>query len=159
MTTEFCNVTDNTNTTCQSNCEQPDSGGSGGDVQSRIIGYYEAWNVNKTCIGMPLSQIPVNALTHLHFSFLSINPGDFKIVPMEGIEESLLSEFTALKSQNSGLKCIASVGGWTFSDNGTVTQPLFGEIAGDATNRANFITNLLDFMRQYAFDGVDFDWE
>lgn len=52
LTEEFCNKTGNTNTTCQSNCDQPGSGASGGDVQSRIIGYYEGWNANKDCIGM-----------------------------------------------------------------------------------------------------------
>lgn len=78
---------------------------------------------------------------------------------MDGVDESLLTKFTGVKSRNSGLKTIISVGGWSFNDNDTVTQPIFAEIAGSATNRATFIQNLLAFMRQYAFDGVDFDWE
>lgn len=77
---------------------------------------------------------------------------------MDGVDESVLQKFTGVKSRNSGLKTIVSIGGWTFSDNGTATQPLFGEICASAANRATFITNLLDFVRQYAFDGVDFDW-
>jgi chitinase len=77
---------------------------------------------------------------------------------MDGVDESLLSEFTGVKSKNSGLKTIISIGGWTFSDNGTATQPLFGEIVSSSSNRSKFIQNLLSFMRQYAFDGVDFDW-
>ncbi|TGJ83235.1 hypothetical protein E0Z10_g5519 [Xylaria hypoxylon] len=41
VTDEFCQKG------CQSNCEQPTSSGkSGGDVQSRIIGYYEGWSFN-----------------------------------------------------------------------------------------------------------------
>jgi chitinase len=48
--------------------------------------------------------------------------------------------------------------GQTFSDNGTITQPIFGEIAGNAGNRAKFINNLLNFMQNYGFDGVDMDW-
>lgn len=43
---EFCS------SKCQSNCAQPGSGGSGGNVQNRIIGYYEAWNVESKCAGM-----------------------------------------------------------------------------------------------------------
>lgn len=77
---------------------------------------------------------------------------------MDGVTETVLQDFTSVKKKNSGLKTIVSIGGWTFSDNGTATQPLFGEICASAANRATFITNLLDFMRQYAFDGVDFDW-
>ncbi|KAF1818481.1 glycoside hydrolase family 18 protein [Dissoconium aciculare CBS 342.82] len=41
----------------------------------------------------------------------------------------------------------------------TATQAVFSSICSTAKNRANFIDNLLSFMRQYAFDGVDFDWE
>jgi hypothetical protein len=37
---------------CQSNCDQPGSGASGGDVQQRIIGYYEAWKNDQACAGM-----------------------------------------------------------------------------------------------------------
>ncbi|KAI1412614.1 glycosyl hydrolases family 18-domain-containing protein [Hypoxylon sp. FL1857] len=156
---EFCAETDNVNTTCQSNCDQPGSGASGGDVQKRIIGYYETWVANRICNGMAINQIPVNALTHLHFSFAYITPGSFLVIPMDGVDESVLQDFAGIKSKNSGLKTIVSIGGWTFSDNGTTTQPLFGEICASSSNRKTFITNLLDFMRQYAFDGVDFDWE
>ncbi|KAI8631028.1 carbohydrate-binding module family 18 [Xylariaceae sp. FL1651] len=150
LSEEFCKETNNANTTCQSNCEQPGSGASGGNVQKRIIGYYEAWAIN---------QIPVNALTHLHFAFAYITPGSLQVVPMDGVDETVLQDFTSIKRKNSGLKTVVSIGGWTFSDNGTATQPLFGEICSSAANRATFIGNLLDFMRQYAFDGVDFDWE
>jgi chitinase len=37
---------------CQSNCNQPGSGASGGDVQSRVIGYYEAWAHDRDCQSM-----------------------------------------------------------------------------------------------------------
>lgn len=52
MTPDFCAVTDNVNTTCQSGCAQPGSGSSGGNVQSRVIGYYEAWVASRACNGM-----------------------------------------------------------------------------------------------------------
>ena len=57
MTEEFCG------NKCQSNCDQPGSGGSGGDVQSRIIGYYEAWAHDRTCSGMTFDNIPAGSLT------------------------------------------------------------------------------------------------
>jgi GH18 family chitinase len=31
-------------------------------------------------------------------------------------------------------------------------------MVGTRQNRATFIANLMAFLRQYAFDGVDFDW-
>ncbi|KAI0905820.1 glycosyl hydrolases family 18-domain-containing protein [Ustulina deusta] len=159
-TDEFCAKTDNANTTCQSNCDQPSSGASAGDVQSRIIGYYEAWNWQKNCIGMQLKDIPVSSITHLHYAFAYVAPGSYQITTMDDtVPRELFSQFAGLKTQNPDLKIIVSLGGWTFNDNDTITQPVFGDIAGSSANRAKFIDNLLDFMQNYGFDGIDFDWE
>ena len=76
--------------------------------------------------------------------------------------ESLFAQTTDiknLKSRSSGLQVFVSIGGWTFSDNGTATQPVFPEIAGDAGKRQKFANNLVSFMTRYGFDGVDIDWE
>lgn len=114
MTDEFCATTDNVNTTCQSNCDQPGSGSSGGDVQSRLIGYYEAWNWAKNCVGMKLQDIPVSSITHLHYAFAYITPDDYQISPMDNtVPNELFSQITALKSQNPDLKVIVSIGGWS----------------------------------------------
>lgn len=78
---------------------------------------------------------------------------------MDGVPADLFEQVTALKSQNSGIKMIVSIGGWSFTDNGTTTQPVFTAIVSSAANRATFISNLFAFMTQYAFDGCDFDWE
>ena len=159
MTSDFCAKTNNPNTTCQSNCDQPGSGASGGDVQSRIIGYYEAWNYQKNCIGMRIQDIPVGSITHLHFAFGYIDPATFEVVPMDGLPSDLFSQLTALKSRNPSLKTIVSLGGWTFNDNGTTTQPVFSNIVSSASSRSKFINNLQSFLQNFGFDGVDFDWE
>lgn len=52
MTEEFCKETDDEETSCQSNCDQPGSGGSKSDVRKRVIGYYEAWVHERSCNGM-----------------------------------------------------------------------------------------------------------
>lgn len=103
-------------------------------------------------------DIPVGGLTHLHFAFGYITPDSFDVAPMDGLQPSLFSDLTDLKQKNSGLKAIVALGGWTFTDDGTATQPVFSNIVSSASNRAKFITNLLSFLREYAFDGVDFDW-
>lgn len=43
-------------------------------------------------------------------------------------------------------------------DNGTATQPVFGEISSSASNRQKFADNVVKFMNQYGFDGLDIDW-
>ncbi|KAK3168025.1 hypothetical protein OEA41_004471 [Lepraria neglecta] len=72
---------------------------------------------------------------------------------------SLFQDTANLKSVKPDLKIFISVGGWSFSDNGTVTQPLYSEIAADAGKRQTFANNVVHFMRQYGFDGLDIDWE
>jgi chitinase len=77
---------------------------------------------------------------------------------MDSLPVSLFSDLTDMKKKNSGLKAIVALGGWTFNDNGTTTQPVFSSMVSTQQNRATFITNLLSFLREFAFDGVDFDW-
>jgi len=52
MTPDFCAGPIGETPGCQSNCDQPGSGASGGDVQSRIIGYYASWAHSSSCQGM-----------------------------------------------------------------------------------------------------------
>lgn len=76
--------------------------------------------------------------------------------------ESLFMETAdvrTLKSGNLDLQVFASIGGWTFSDNNTKTQPVFGNIAKNEGNRQKFADNVVSFMKEYGFDGVDIDWE
>lgn len=76
--------------------------------------------------------------------------------------ESLFMETAdvrTLKSGNLDLQVFASIGGWTFSDNNTKTQSVFGNIAKDEGNRRTFADNVVSFMREFGFDGVDIDWE
>ena len=68
------------------------------------------------------------------------------------------ADVRSLKSGNSQLEVFVSIGGWTFSDNDTATQPVLGEIASSESNRQKFADNLVSFMQNYGFDGVDVDW-
>lgn len=77
---------------------------------------------------------------------------------MDDLPASLFSYLTALKARNRGLKAIISLGGLTFNDNGTSTQPVFSSMVSSAANRKRFINNLFTFMNHDGFDGVDFDW-
>jgi chitinase len=45
-----------------------------------------------------------------------------------------------------------------FNQNGTDTQYSFGNMAASSETRMSFALNLAKFMREYGFDGVDFDW-
>ncbi|MBE3047070.1 glycoside hydrolase family 18 protein [Candidatus Bathyarchaeota archaeon] len=106
---------------------------------------------------MGFDRIPVGALSHAYFSFGYITPGDFMLAPMDDLPKDLFSEFTDIKRNNPSLKTVIALGGWTFNDNDTATQPVFHDLTSTPESRATFITNLFSFMRKYGFDGVDFD--
>jgi len=73
--------------------------------------------------------------------------------------ETTISQITNLKQRAPGLKIWISIGGWTFSDNGTKTQPVWGDLASTQVKRTQFTNNLYKFMKHWGFDGVDLDWE
>ncbi|KAI1452077.1 glycoside hydrolase family 18 protein [Annulohypoxylon moriforme] len=164
-TAEFCDP----GSGCQSNCGNPSSPGSGGNVRSQIIGYYESWRAYAdTCGSLKPADIPVSALDMVNFAFAYIDPRSLDIIPMvdengSSLSQSeaakLYSEVTAAKLRNPKAGVWLAIGGWTFSDNNTEFQPVFGQIASSGTARQEFARNLVNFMSEYGFDGVDIDWE
>ncbi|KAJ6071566.1 hypothetical protein N7499_009580, partial [Penicillium canescens] len=148
---------------CQSNCvlhPKPPSGSPTKQALSKVIGYYEAWADRSNCHQTSPRDLPLDALTHLNYAFAYISPGTFKIMTMDAATPvSLFDDVAALKLTNPDLKIYVSIGGWTFSDNNTETQAVFGDIAKSSKNRATFAKNVMAFLDEYGFDGVDLDWE
>ncbi|KAK8103189.1 glycoside hydrolase family 18 protein [Apiospora sp. TS-2023a] len=152
---EFCGLG------CQSNCGKPSIPESEerGDVRDLIIGYYESWKAyGSECGTMDPSQIPVEALDQVNFAFVYILPDTYDLYPM-GKDDSTLKRVTDAKTRNPEAKIWLSVGGWSFNDNGTSTQPVFSDIASTSENSARFADKVVSFMNQYGFDGIDIDWE
>lgn len=101
----------------------------------------------------------VNALTHVNYAFAFIHPTSFLITTMDALTPgSLFNDFADLKIKKPSIKIWLSLGGWTFSDDGTPTQPVFGNIARNSLYRKAFASNLLGFLNEFGFDGVDIDW-
>jgi len=80
-------------------------------------------------------------------------------MPGTDIDGDILTQILTMKSQNPNVKMMISLGGWSFTDNGTDTQPVYSDMVSTTAKRAKFIDNLFSFLMQYGFDGVDFDWE
>lgn len=141
-----------------------------------MIGYWEAWNENSNCHARAPSDLPcksqlhvrlpagtdtsaVDVLTHLNYAFAYLDPDTLKITTMDArTPASTLDDFAAVKTINPDIKLFVSIGGWTFSDNDTYTQPIFGNIASSSSNRQKFADHMLTFVDAYGFDGIDIDW-
>jgi chitinase len=150
-TTDFCG------TGCQSNCNQPKPSAAETNTQKRIVGYWEAWNTQHACGTMSPGEIPVNLLTHLNVAFGYINSA-FQVTNMDGLSTDIYKNVGNVKSRNPSLKLIIALGGWSFTDPGQ-WRSVFPTLVSSEANRATFITNLLGFLSEYGYDGVDFDWE
>ncbi|KAG6187804.1 hypothetical protein E4U27_007671 [Claviceps purpurea] len=87
----------------------------------------------------------------------------FKITAMDvSTPIPLVDDISDLKATNSRLEIFVSIGGWTFSDNDTYTQPVFGNIARSSENRQLVADEVASFLTYYGFDevvGVDMDWQ
>ncbi|WP_295998488.1 glycoside hydrolase family 18 protein [Rugamonas sp.] len=63
-----------------------------------------------------------------------------------------LHALAALKHGHPGLRVLASVGGWNWSNQ-------FSNLAATAPARATFAASALALLRRYDLDGIDIDWE
>ena len=143
-----------------------------------IIGYFPGW----TSSTFPANSTNINAnnLTVINYAFLDIcwngqhgnpDPGSGglssckdangnAITPANGtivlgdatIDPVNMNNLVALKSVNPKLKVVASVGGWSWSNQ-------FSNMASSSTSRSAFINSAVALMRQYELDGLDIDWE
>jgi GH18 family chitinase len=121
-------------------------------------GYFAAWaqgggNSQYTIGGAPFTpdKISWSAYTHMvHFSVTPNNDGSINIGGM-GLNASMITSLVT-EAHAHNVKAIICVGG-----GGTGGQ--YAAAAANATVRAKFIQNMIAFMQQYKYDGLDIDWE
>ncbi len=110
-----------------------------------VTAYYASWMQNH----LPPDKIDYTAVTHIvHFSIRpnadgTLNTGSF-------IEQAQIPA-TVQAVHNAGKKILIAVGGWWCRD--------VYEGAMSLSNRARFVSNLVDFMTKNDYDGIDIDME
>ncbi|EEP76245.1 conserved hypothetical protein [Uncinocarpus reesii 1704] len=114
------------------------------------VAYFEAWNKDRICLHMDVTDIDTDHFTHIHFAFADLTPEfDVDITRVK-------DQFMKLKGM-TGIKRILSFGGWTFSTE-RPTYTIFRE-GVTPENRLKFVTNVVNFIKDHDLEGVDFDWE
>ncbi|MDJ0774146.1 MAG: glycosyl hydrolase family 18 protein [Mastigocoleus sp. MO_167.B18] len=143
------------------------SGGTGdnqgGKKGSVVAAYYPEWGTYQR--DYQVSDIPADKLTHAFYAFAKINDnGEVDLFDKyAAIEKGKdwnnpdkiagnFGQMAQLKAENSHLKTIISIGGWTLSSK-------FSDVALTDASRKKFATSAVDFMKEYGFDGIDIDWE
>jgi hypothetical protein len=110
-------------------------------------GYYAGWAQGS----YPPSKINWKSYTHMcHFS-ITPNGGAGGVKMDMGLSDASVKAFVAEAKKNK-VKAIICVGGAGTGGN-------FQSASANATVRATFIKNIIDFMVKYGYDGVDMDWE
>ncbi|KAF3187250.1 hypothetical protein TWF225_004402 [Orbilia oligospora] len=154
LTKDFCSKSAG----CQSNCDTPAPKCAANALGPRRVGYYESWATTRRCAAVPPAKIRTTGLTHLIYSFASIDPHSFQIAPTSTLDAQLFGDVTALKKTSPTLKVFIAVGGWAFNDPGP-TRETFSKMVSTARTRKIFIDSVVLFIKSYGFDGIDIDWE
>lgn len=115
--------------------------------------YYGAWSAGRSCNALEPESIPAGVLTHINVAFEYVS-AEHEITDMVG---PVVGRTSRLKNIYSGLRVNIAIGGWTFNDPPTATR--FSDMASTVSTRQTFIKSLIKYMKKYALDGVDIDWE
>jgi len=135
---------------CISNCGTGITNNDKPPARFITVGYFEAWNYDRPCLRMDVTQIDENKYSHTHFSFGDITPS-FE-VSMKPVQKQF-DRFLTLKKT----KKIVAFGGWAASTSPT-TFDIFRQGVNPA-NREKLAQNIANFAIQYKLDGIDIDWE
>jgi chitinase len=95
-------------------------------------------------------EVAAKKLTRINYAFANVADG--KVVEGFAHDKENFAILNGLKQQNTELKILVSVGGWTWSKN-------FSDASLTRESRKIFIDSAVDFIAKYDLDGLDIDWE
>ncbi|XP_033215238.1 acidic mammalian chitinase-like [Belonocnema kinseyi] len=126
------------------------------DSQKKIVCYFASWAYSRDSIGKyDISNIDPTLCTHLIYSFIGLNAdASIKILDYQReVTNNGFRMFNELRQKSPSTKTIVSIGGWTEGSD------QFTRVVSDSNLRARFVSNIVAFLKQYNFNGLDVDWE
>ncbi|MBW7985046.1 glycosyl hydrolase family 18 protein [Enterobacillus tribolii] len=123
--------------------------------QRKVIGYFPEWGVYDAHNNFTANKVDFSRLTHLNYGFgIVSNTGEISIQDTNAaLTKGTLPDLEKMSEAN-GVTFMISFGGWNNSEQGVF------EAATATTAGINTLAdNMISFMQQYGFDGIDIDWE
>lgn len=121
-------------------------------LKYKRVCYYTNWAQYRNGIAkFEPSHIDPSLCTHIIYAFGKLE--DNGITNFEWNDETRYVEVNAFKRNNTGLKTLLAMGGWTAG-----SKP-YSDMAASPENRRTFINASISWLRKYDFDGLDMDWE
>jgi len=78
---------------------------------------------------------------------------EYQLLSVDPADDGYLAQIVGMKSTNSKLKVILSIGGWNFPSE------YFSKLAASSSATQKFITSVQSWLSKYGVDGIDIDWE
>nr|WNT43924.1 chitinase 2 [Monochamus alternatus] len=129
--------------------------GQGGD-DYKVVCYFTNWAWYRQGDGKYLpSDIDPELCTHINYGFAVLDSTSLTIKPHDSwadIDNEFYKKVTEYKTK--GIKVLIAIGGWNDSLGNK-----YSRLVNDPQARARFITNVIQFIEKWDFDGLDLDWE
>lgn len=118
-------------------------------AENLIVGYYPDWGKWNTPV-YTWKEVPYEKLTHVLWSFIS--PDSLGNLRGNAIDDPADLDSMVALAHKVNTKVIISLGG-------AGSCEYFASVRKDQNLRANFVHNLMNFIKDHNLDGVDMDWE
>jgi chitinase len=140
--------------------------GVNGQPCKEVVGYYPDWQYYDRSTLLKPEKLDYSKYTVINYAFFNPQANATVVTGDSWATDNILlgpdvwsptyyhdsTKSLPYLCKANGVKCLLSIGGWTWSTN-------FPTIAGSASLRTAFAHNCTDLVRQYKLDGIDIDWE
>ncbi|KAF4588706.1 hypothetical protein EYR40_010260 [Pleurotus pulmonarius] len=108
--------------------------------------WFAGWHADQ---GFPVNKINWSQYTEMAYSFAIVTKDGG--LSLEGSNPDVLPSFVK-QARNNNVRPLIAIGGWTGSR-------YFSTAVANAQGRKAFVKAVVNFVKKYNLDGVDFDWE